>query len=68
MPGKAFAIPFALPDKEFKNRCNRFGGLLFDRYRLLVATTYNKSWISDSLKEEIIEWTTPRLQTLPRHC
>lgn len=66
-PGKAFVIPFALPDKEFKNRCNRFGGLLFDRYRLLAAATHNKDWVSDDLNAEIIDWVTPRLQTLPRY-
>ena len=66
-PGRAFAIPFALPDKEFKNRCNRFGGLLFDRYRLLAAATHNKDWVSGSLKSEIVDWVTPRLQTLPRY-
>ena len=66
-PGKAFAIPFVLSDKEFKNRCNRFGGLLFDRYRLLAAANHNREWISDSLGQEIIDWVTPRLQTLPRY-
>lgn len=66
-PRKAFAIPFALPKKEFKNRCNRFGGLLFDRYRLLAAANYNKKWVSDCLKKEIIDWMCPRVQTLPRY-
>ena len=66
-PGKAFAIPFALPEKEFKNRCNRFGGLLFDRYRLLAAANCNKEWVSDFLREEIIDWMCPRIQTLPRY-
>ena len=37
IPRKAFAIPFALPDDEFKSRCNVVDGLLLDRYRLLAA-------------------------------
>ena len=67
-PRKAFAIPFALLDEEFKRRCNKVGGILLDRYRLLAAANYNKEWVSDSLKDEIIDWVTPRLRTLPRNC
>lgn len=66
-PRKAFAIPFALLDKEFKKRCNRVDGMLLDRYRLLAAANYNKEWISDFLRKEIIDWMCPRVQTLPRY-
>ena len=66
-PRKAFAIPFALPDDEFMRRCNQVNGMLLDRYRLLGAARYNKEWVSDSLKNEIIGWMTPRLETLPRY-
>lgn len=66
-PRKAFAIPFALLDEEFKNRCNRVDGMLLDRYRLLAAANHNKQWVSDSLKAEIIDWVTPRVKTLPRN-
>ena len=67
MPRKAFAIPFALIDEEFKEKCNLIDGMLLDRYRLLAAANYNKKWVSDCLKNEIIDWVTPRLQTLPRN-
>ena len=66
-PRKAFAIPFALPDKEFKERCNRVDGMLLDRYRILAAVNYNTEWTSHSLKKEIIKWIAPRLQKLPRY-
>ena len=66
-PKKAFAIPFALLDDEFKERCNKVDGMLLDRYRLLAASTYNKDWVSDDLNAEIIDWVTPRMQTLPRY-
>ena len=65
-PRKAFAIPFALPDKEFRARCNQVDGMLLDRYRILAAGNHNTEWISDSLKTAIIDWITPRFQKL-RH-
>jgi hypothetical protein len=66
-PRKAFAIPFALLEEEFMRRCNQVDGMLLDRYRLLGAARYNKEWVSDCLKDEIINWLTPRLETLPRY-
>lgn len=66
-PKTAFAIPFALLDDEFKERCNRVDGMLLDRYRLLAAANHNKEWVSDFLREEIIDWMCPRVQTLPRY-
>lgn len=66
-PRKAFAIPFALPDKKFKATCTEVNGMLLDRYRILAAGNYNTEWISDSLKTDIIDWITPRLQKLERY-
>lgn len=66
-PRKAFAIPFALPDKEFKATCTEVNGMLLDRYRILAAGNYNTEWVSDSLKTAIIDWITPRLQKLERY-
>ncbi len=67
MPRKALAIPFALLDAEFKQRCNRVNGMLFDRYRLLAAVNHNRKWVPDFLETEIVDWITPRLQTLQRY-
>ena len=64
-PRKAFSVPFALLDNDFKNRCNRVDGMLLDRYRLLAAANHNKEWVPGSLKDEIIDWVAPRLKTLP---
>ena len=64
-PRKAFAIPFALLEEEFMRRCNQVDGMLLDRYRLLGAGRYNTEWVPDCLKDEIIDWITPRLKTLP---
>ena len=66
-PRKAFAIPFALCDNEFKRRCIRVDGMLLDRYRLLSAAKYNKEWVPNCLKDRIIDWMTPKLETLPRY-
>ena len=66
-PRKAFAIPFALPDKKFKETCTEVNGMLLDRYRILAAGKYNTEWVSDSLKTAIIDWITPRLQKLERY-
>ena len=66
-PRKALAIPFALIDKEFKTQCNQVDGMLLDRYRILAAANYNTEWVPNSLKEEIINWIAPRLETLLRY-
>ena len=66
-PSKAIAIPFALLDKEFKQRCNRVNGMLLDRYRLLAAVNHNGKWVPNFLETEIVDWITPRLQTLHRY-
>ena len=66
-PRKALAIPFALLDDEFKQRCNRVDGMLLDRYRLLTAVNYNRKWVPGKLEAEIVDWVTPRLQTLQRY-
>ena len=66
-PRKALAIPFALLDEEFKKWCNRVNGMLLDRYRLLTAVNHNRKWVPSSLEAEIVDWVTPRLQTLQRY-
>lgn len=66
-PRKAFAIPFALLDEEFKKRSNRVDGMLLDRYRLLTAVNHDRKWVPEHLATEIVDWITPRLQTLQRY-
>ena len=66
-PQKAFAIPFALNDNNFRKRCAEIEGLFLDRYRLLGAARYSKQWESSLLREQIIEWATPKVDQLPRN-
>ena len=65
-PQKAFAIPFALSDDDFRKQCVLIQGLFLDRYRLLAAARYRETWESSSLKDQIIKWAMPRVNQLPR--
>ncbi len=66
-PRKAFAIPFALSNEDFRDYYDYAEGLILDRYRLLAAARYCQDWVSSSLKDRIIEWATPRVDQLPRN-
>ena len=65
-PKKAFAMPYALLDKEFRQNCNLVNGLLLDRYRLLSAGRNDPDWVSVELKTDIVAWLEPRIEMLPR--
>lgn len=66
-PQKAFAVPFALSDGDFKKLSPDVEGLFLDRYRLLAAARYRQHWVSSSLKDRIINWAIPRVNQLPRN-
>jgi len=63
-PKKAFAMPFALLEREFTRRCVSVDGLLVDRYRILSAANHKKNWMSFELKRKLIEWSNPRIKKL----
>jgi hypothetical protein len=63
-PVKAFAMPFVISRDEFCRNHTRIGGLLLDRYRLLGASRFGGSWISEDLAERIIAWAEPRVGRL----
>ena len=65
-PQKAFAIPFAPSDEDFRDQCVDIEGMFLDRCRLLAAARYCKRWESSSLKDRIIKWAEPRINQLPR--
>ena len=62
---EAFAMPYALSEREFRQSCNRVNGLLLDRYRLLSAGGDDPNWVSRELQERIVAWLAPRLVRLP---
>ncbi len=64
-PQRAFAMPFTLEDTEFYRSCSEINGMLLDRYRLLSAGASGNNWISSSLKTEIVQWISTRLDALP---
>ena len=63
-PQKAFAIPFALDEDDFRELCILVKGLLLDRYRLLAAARYRQHWESPILTNRIVRWATPRIEQL----
>ena len=66
-PQKAFAIPFALDEYDFRDLCLLIKGLILDRYRLLAAAKYRQHWESPILTNRIVKWTTPRVSQLLRN-
>ena len=66
-PQKAFAVPFALVEDDFRELCILVKGLLLDRYRLLAAARYRQYWESSVLTNRIVKWTMPRINQLPRN-
>ena len=65
-PRKAFAIPFALLDREFSNKSVLVEGMLMDRYRLLSAALHDPDWVPPQLRARLVNWLTPRIKELPR--
>ena len=63
-PKKAFAIPFALSDDDFRRQCVRVQGLFLDRYRLLTAARYHEKWVSSSLKDQSYRMGNAKSQSI----
>ena len=63
-PQRAFAMPFALADDDFRYKCVLVEGMLLDRYRLLSAGRSNPDWLSKGLKRDLITWAKPRIKRL----
>jgi len=66
LPAKAFALPFALLDGEFRRRSNKVQGLLLDRYRILSPSADGRHWLSRELSERLKSWLDPRVRWLRR--
>ena len=63
-PRKAFSLPFSLSERELRRQSNRADGLMVDRYRLLAQDDSESVWIPGSLRLELIDWLTPRINWL----
>jgi hypothetical protein len=63
-PKKAFAIPFALSDKDFRTSCAAVEGLLLDRCRLLYPGHSQSAWVSKGLTMKLVKWIRPRIKRL----
>ena len=66
-PQKAFAIPYALSEADFREQCILVKGLFLDRYRLLAAARCRQHWESPVLTNRIVKWATPRVDQLSRN-
>ena len=60
-PNKAFALPFALLEKEVRWHTSTARGLLLDRYRLLAQNAPESRWVPASLRKRLIKWLEPRV-------
>jgi len=65
-PKKGFAIPFAMINGKFIQKCGLVDGLFLDRYRILGAVKYRKRWISPQLRRRLVAWSSGRVSALPR--
>ncbi len=65
-PSKAFAIPFALLEKEFRKKSGTVNGILLDRFRLHACCEPDEEeWASDDLRSGLLSWLQPRVKQLP---
>lgn len=64
-PGKAMAMPFALSEQDMRQSSVLVAGPLLDRHRLLEPGIQTRDWITDALKDRIIDWLWPRVAQLP---
>lgn len=65
VPRKAFSMPYALLDDEFRRHGATVQGLFLDRYRLLLPARDDPNWIPEELSNRIIAWLEPRVAGLP---
>ena len=63
-PKKAFSVPLALSNDDFRQSCNRVNGLLLDRHRLLAPGERDRDWISEHLSKKLVKWMRPRIKEL----
>jgi hypothetical protein len=66
VPKKAFSTPYALSDLDFIRNCNIADAIFLDRHRLLAPGRENPNWISAALRDRILAWIEPRVNSLPR--
>lgn len=66
LPKKAFSMPYALLDDEFRRHGNAVQGLFLDRYRLLLPSRDDPNWVPDELRNRLLAWLEPRIAGLPK--
>ena len=61
VPNKAFALPFALDERELRRQSTRAEGLLLDRFRLLAHNVPEVDWVPEDLRVQLVDWLKPRV-------
>lgn len=64
LPRKGFTLPYAFSESEFLRTATRTEGLLMDRYRLIAMPNSSPDWTSNTLRDSIISWCNPLVQSL----
>jgi len=63
-PAHGFAIPYALPDDEFRQTANSVNGMVLDRLRLIGLPADVGNWTTPALEAELKAWCSPRIDEL----
>lgn len=66
-PVRAFFMPFAFADdRSFRRESTLVSGIFFERYRILGALVRSGVALPADLNRALIEWVSPKIETLPR--
>ena len=64
-PKRAYATPYALLQADFIRKCGRVDGLFLDRSRISVHDWSEAEWLPRTLASRLVQWSEPRIESLP---
>ena len=65
-PSTGIVAPFIVQSRELKTAALIGQSIIFDRLRLLSAADCHEVQLSHELKDRLVEWMQPRIDSLPR--
>ena len=63
-PVRGFALPYVLPDDEFRRTASRVNGMVLDRLRLVGLPDKPDEWLRPKLCADLIAWVGSRVDGL----
>ena len=63
-PVRGFALPYVLPDDEFRRTASRVNGMVLDRLRLVGFSDESADWLTPEFRANLIAWARPRIDDL----